>query len=99
MPRGRLLPRRDGRLHIPSNGSNKSNLSDAEVASAATYFSSLKPKNVIDVIETDLVTNTYVYEWHLTVANGSDKELIVKRIVEVPKSWSNFSPVTLEPNS
>jgi cytochrome c553 len=62
-------------------------ISDEEIASAVAYFSSLKPKKTIDVIETDTVPKTYVYDWHLAVLNGSDKV------------WSNLSPVTPEPNS
>jgi len=65
-------------------------ISDDEIASAATYFSSLRPKKTIDVLETDAVPKTYVYDWHLAVANGDEKEPIGNRIIEVPKSLEKF---------
>jgi cytochrome c553 len=65
-------------------------ISDEEIASAVAYFSSLKPKKTIDVIETDTVPKTYVYDWHLAVLNGSDKEPIANRIIEAPKSLEQF---------
>jgi cytochrome c553 len=64
--------------------------SDAEVASAAEYFSGLKPRKVVTVLETELVPRTYVYDWRLAVVNGSDKEPIGNRIIEVPKSLEQF---------
>ncbi|HEX9425170.1 MAG TPA: hypothetical protein VF899_18150 [Pyrinomonadaceae bacterium] len=33
---------------------------DAEVAAAATYFSALKPKSIIRVVETETVPKSYV---------------------------------------
>jgi cytochrome c553 len=65
-------------------------ISEEEIASAVAYFSSLKPKKTIDVIETDTVPKTYVYDWHLAVANGDEKEPIGNRIIEVPKSLEQF---------
>jgi cytochrome c553 len=63
---------------------------DAEVASAATYFSSLKPRKIITVIETNEVPKTYVAEWILAAVNDRDKEPIGNRIIEVPKDLGRF---------
>src|SRR5262249_25262703 len=49
---------------------------DAEVADAARYFSALKPKSVIKVIETDTVPKTYVFNWHLAAVTTGEKESI-----------------------
>jgi len=51
---------------VPQRGPNQlmSSLSkaatDAEVAAAATYFSALKPKSIIRVVETETVPKSYV---------------------------------------
>jgi cytochrome c553 len=64
--------------------------SEAEVASAAAYFSALKPRKVIRVVETKMVPTTYVAGWFLAAANGKDKEPIGQRIIEVPKDLERF---------
>jgi cytochrome c553 len=63
---------------------------DAEVASAATYFSSLKPRKIITVIETNEVPKTYVAGWFLAPVNHRDKEPIGNRIIETPKDLERF---------
>jgi cytochrome c553 len=65
-------------------------VTDDEVAQAARYFSSLKPKKRIKVIETDTVPKTYV-EW-LIFATSKDggREPIGQRIVEVPDDLEQF---------
>jgi cytochrome c553 len=63
---------------------------EADVISAAAYFSGLKPKKVITVIETDMVAKTYVAGWFLAVVNDKDKEPLGQRIIEVPKDLERF---------
>jgi cytochrome c553 len=63
---------------------------EADVLSAAAYFSGLKPRRVITVIETDMVPKTYVAGWFLAVANDKDKEPLGQRIIEVPKDLERF---------
>jgi cytochrome c553 len=63
---------------------------DAEVASAAAYFSALHPRKTITVIETRLVPKTYVAGWFLATKNGAGKEPIGDRIIEVPRSLEQF---------
>jgi cytochrome c553 len=63
---------------------------EAEVLSAAAYFSGLKPRRVITVIETDMVPKTYVAGWFLAVSNDKDKEPLGQRIIEVPKDLERF---------
>ena len=63
---------------------------EADVASAAAYFSRLKPRKVITVIETKMVPKTYVAGWFLAAVNGKDKEPIGHRIIEMPKDVERF---------
>jgi cytochrome c553 len=63
---------------------------DAEVQAAAAYFSALKPKSIINVVETDVVPVTQIARFfYTTVANGVI-EPIGRRIVEVPVDLEQF---------
>jgi cytochrome c553 len=64
--------------------------SDAEIAEAAAYFSALKPKSNIRVIETNTVPKTYVAGWFLAAAESGEKEPIGQRIIEVPEDVEQF---------
>ena len=78
--------------HLPSvamEGVGKA-ASDEEVASAAKYFSSLKPRKSITVIESEEVPKTYIAAWVFSPVNGKDKEPIGIRIIEMPKDLERF---------
>jgi len=64
--------------------------SDEEVASAAKYFSSLKTRKSITVIESEEVPKTYIAAWVFSPVNGKDKEPIGIRIIEMPKDLERF---------
>jgi cytochrome c553 len=66
------------------------NVTDAEVQAAAAYFSALKPRAVIQVIETEMVPKTTVGGWFLTALNTDEKEPTGERIIEVPESLEQF---------
>jgi hypothetical protein len=57
---------------------------DAEVESAAAYFSALKPRAIIRVVETDTVPRTRAAGWHLSAVEGGGTEPIGRRIIEIP---------------
>lgn len=61
-----------------------------EVEAAAAYFSALKPKSIIRVVETDTVPKTYVSGWHLAAMKTGEKEPIGQRIIEVPEDLDQF---------
>jgi cytochrome c553 len=61
-----------------------------EVATAAAYFSALKPKQLIRVVETNTVPKSYVAGWFLAAVNTGDTELIGQRIIEVPENLEQF---------
>ncbi len=63
---------------------------EEEVASAAGYFSSLKPRKSITVIEANEVPKTYIAAWVFSPVNGKEKEPIGMRIIEMPKDLERF---------
>jgi len=58
--------------------------SKKEIQAAARYFSGLKPKPWIRVIETRTVPQTHVAGWMLVPSNPGGKEPIGRRIIETP---------------
>ncbi|MBI2360287.1 MAG: c-type cytochrome [Deltaproteobacteria bacterium] len=66
-------------------------VTDAEVEAAAAYFSALKPKATIRVVETDTVPKTYVAGWFLAAIKTGDREPIDQRIIEVPEDLEQFN--------
>jgi cytochrome c553 len=63
---------------------------DAEVESAAAYFSALRPRAIIRVVETDTVPKTRVAGWHLAAVEGGGTEPIGRRIIEIPEDLERF---------
>ena len=63
---------------------------DAEVEAAAAYFSALKPRAVIKVVETDTVPKTFIMSNHLAAVPSGEKESIGGRIIEVPEVLDQF---------
>jgi len=63
---------------------------DAEVKAAAAYFSSLKPKANIKVLETDMVPATQIARVFYMLAKNGGTEPIGERIVEVPDDVEQF---------
>jgi len=61
-----------------------------EVEEAAAYFSSLKLKPIMRVVETDMAPKTEVEGWHLCDLKNGEKEPIGQRIIEVPEDLQQF---------
>jgi cytochrome c553 len=61
-----------------------------EIREAARYFSSLKPRQDMRVVETDSVPKTYVANWFLAVQEGKESEPLGERIVETPEDLERF---------
>jgi len=59
---------------------------EAEVQTAAEYFSTLKPKPWIRVIESDTVPKTHVAGWMLVASEPAATEPIGQRIIEMPEN-------------
>lgn len=65
-------------------------ITPAEVDAAAAYFSALKPRPVMRVVEAAMVPKTFVAGWHLAVLDSGGEEPLGKRIVEVPENLQQF---------
>lgn len=61
------------------------NATDTEIAEAAAYFSALKPKPWIRVVETDTVPRTLVSGWMFIADAAGGTEALGQRIVEMPE--------------
>jgi cytochrome c553 len=64
--------------------------SEADAQAAAAYFSSLKPKPVIKVVETDTVPATQIARVFYMLIKDGGTEPIGERIVEVPNDVAQF---------
>ncbi|HTD91956.1 MAG TPA: c-type cytochrome [Burkholderiales bacterium] len=65
-------------------------ITDEEVEAAAAYFSALKPKSVVRVVETAIVPKTFVAGWFLAAAKPGEMEPIGQRVIEVPEDLDRF---------
>lgn len=63
---------------------------DSEVQAAAAYFSSIKPRSIVTVVETSDVPKTYVTGFHLAAMKSGEREPIGQRIIEVPNDLDQF---------
>ena len=63
---------------------------DAEVQAAAAYFSALKPKRIIKVVESDTVPKTYIARLFFVKLAEGGTELLGRRIVEMPDDVEQF---------
>ena len=63
---------------------------EAEVQAAAAYFSSMRPRAVIRVVEGESVPRTYVTGWHFARIDRGEQEAIGQRIIEVPEELERF---------
>jgi cytochrome c553 len=63
---------------------------DAEVQTAAAYFSSLKPKQNIRIVETDTVPATQIARVFYTLVKNGATEPMGERIVEIPVDIEQF---------
>jgi cytochrome c553 len=79
---GRTPPRLMSELSKP--------ITDAEVEAAAAYFSALQPRKRIKVVETETAPKAFVAGLLWAAAEGSEREPIGARIVEVPDDLIQF---------
>jgi len=63
---------------------------DAEVQAAAAYFSALKTRAVVRVVEADSVPRTYVTGWHFAAIGKGEQEALGQRIIEMPEIFEQF---------
>ena len=61
-----------------------------EVDAAAKYFSALRPRSTIRIIEALKAPKIRVVDWHLAVASPFSLEPLGERIIEVPENLEQF---------
>jgi cytochrome c553 len=65
-------------------------ITNEEIEAAAAYFSALKPRSAINVVEAVNVPKSQVVDWHLAVASPLGMEALDQRIIEVPENLEQF---------
>jgi cytochrome c553 len=65
-------------------------ITDAEVEIAATYFSSLRPRKRIKVVESDTVPKPYIAGLVWTTVESGEREPLGERILEIPDDLIRF---------
>jgi len=65
-------------------------MTDAEIHDAAEYFSSLKPKQIIKVVESDNVPKTYIARLFFAKREDGGTEPLGSRVVEFPNDVEQF---------
>jgi cytochrome c553 len=65
-------------------------VSDAEVQTAAAYFSGLKPRKRITVVQSDAAPKSYIAGVLWAAAEGNEREPLGGRILEVPDNLVQF---------
>jgi cytochrome c553 len=63
---------------------------DEEVALAAAYFASVKPRSVIRVVEGEMVPKTVVAAWFLVADPAGGAEPVGERIIEIADNLGRF---------
>ena len=65
-------------------------VNDTELQAAAAYFSSIKPRSIVTVLESSTAPKTYVTGNHLAVLKSGEREPLEQRIIEVPDDLEQF---------
>jgi cytochrome c553 len=65
-------------------------VSEPELQAAAAYFSSIKPRSNVRVVEAGMVPKTYITGSHLAALITGETEPIGQRIIEVPDDLQQF---------
>jgi len=65
-------------------------LTDEEVQVAANYFSSLKPQQIIKVVESDTVPKNYIERNFFVLSKSGGTEPLGQRIIEVPDDVEQY---------
>jgi cytochrome c553 len=88
--RGTRLTSVPGRLPPTLMISLSKSITDAEVEAAAAYFSGLKPRKRIKVIESDVVPKSYIAGLVWAAGAKGESEPLGQRILEIPDDLIQF---------
>ena len=64
---------------------------DEEIEAAARYFAAIKPKKLVDVVESETVPKMTVAGWFFVDARSGEREPIGDRIIETPSDVGRFA--------
>jgi len=64
---------------------------ESEIKAAAEYFATIKPKKVVDVVESENVPKMTVAGWFFVDAKSGEREAIGDRIIETPADVARFA--------
>ena len=65
-------------------------ITDAEVEATAAYFSALKPRKRIKVVESDMVPKSYIAGLVWAAGENGEREPLGQRILEIPDDLIQF---------
>jgi cytochrome c553 len=65
-------------------------ITSEEIDAAAEYFSALRPRSAVRIVEALKAPKTRVVDWHLAVASTLGLEPLGGRIIEVPENLEQF---------
>ena len=65
-------------------------ITNQEIEAAAAYFSALRPRSAIKIVEAANAPKTRVVDWHLAVDSTAGTEPLGQRIIEVPENLEQF---------
>src|SRR5262249_11545079 len=65
-------------------------ITDADVETAATYFSSLRPRKRIKVVESDSIPKAYIAGLVWAEVGSGEREALGERIIEIPDDLIRF---------
>jgi cytochrome c553 len=65
-------------------------ITSEEIDAAAKYFSALRPRSAVRIVEALKAPKTRVVDWHLAVASTLELEPLGGRIIEVPENLEQF---------
>src|SRR2546425_304483 len=74
----------------PARARCRNAITEAEMETAAAYFTEIKPRSIVTVVESETAPKSYITGWHLAAAKGVEKEPIAGRIIEVPNDLEQF---------
>jgi cytochrome c553 len=65
-------------------------ITEPEIEAAAAYFSAIKPRSIVRVVEASMVPQTTVSAWFMVALKTAEMEPIGQRIIEVPEDVEQF---------
>ena len=85
-----VVPREDGEFVFWALPGGEIETGETEVEAAAAYFSALKPRKRIKVVESDMVPKSYIAGLVWAATENGEREPLGQRILEIPDDLIQF---------